>query len=386
MLLRAHSNGTCRCTLWVNPSFCIYQPFLDGWDFTPDVGNGASRGEVFTPRFVVDKMIVKAGILPARVIYKYDYSGSQGTLRKYIGSRVFEPAVGTGNFLSTVLWHKLELAHALTGVTSDATARCRKSSNQLRRYQTYTLVALASLYFNDIDAGNLQTVKWRLLRDQEIGTEENIDFWVQHVRAALPTLPSEEDLRTAIAGSIKLASRNWGTADRDRGVLDTLHEKHTGLAAPRWLQSSWKMILDENGKLFNAIEGTPADSSLNLVPSNRDVVWKFWYFKNSPTRIRAFVRHVPLRLQLLEGELAEVEESLSLVPMSQVENGQLDLYGETPLVPDGREAMARHRSLSHERHRLLQEIASYDSSDGIEEFDVWTRNTELTEKDPRRVA
>lgn len=48
------------------------QVFIDGWDFTPDVGNGKSRGEIFTPRFIVDKMI-SMGIIPPSIVYNNNY-------------------------------------------------------------------------------------------------------------------------------------------------------------------------------------------------------------------------------------------------------------------------------------------------------------------------
>lgn len=50
----------------------ISNQFIDGWDFTPDVGNGKSRGEIFTPRFIVDKMIAM-GIIPPSIVYFDNY-------------------------------------------------------------------------------------------------------------------------------------------------------------------------------------------------------------------------------------------------------------------------------------------------------------------------
>ena len=358
-----HRQGKCGCSTRRNPNRCVYQPFLDGWSFTPDVGNGSSRGEIFTPRFVVDKMIVDSGILPKRVVYDLDYRGSQDTLRKYIGSRVFESAVGTGNFVSTILWHKLELAHRLTGYTVDPDGQPRKTDAQRRRYEAYTLVALASCYFNDIDPGNLQTTKWRLLRDSEIGADVNIVFWTDHIASALEDTLSLNvaSLRASVEKSIKEASANWGTKDRDRGVLDDLYEKHTGIEAPEWLRSTWKLILDKNGLLFNGINEEDEQNGTWFCPGWKNVEWVFWRFENHRDEVIVHETYVPLRYQLLVGELREIEQLHALIPRKPAEVTLFDVeLGEPETIQDRKEArrLAKRRNLL-EAH--LAEVVIRDS-------------------------
>lgn len=276
---------------WFLINLCTYQPFLDGWDFTPDVGMGSTRGEIFTPRFIVDRMISDVGILPERMVYNFDYKSvkkkfedKQNELRGYAGARVFEPAVGTGNYISSVLWHKLEVAHELTGYKSykrNGKVYYSKNIEQLARYQAYTLVILGSLYFNDIDPGNLQTTKWRMLRDSEISNPKNVDFWVSHIK---DNLSQELDraqskwLKDYVQESIQAASANWASKDKDRGVLDVLYEKHTGEHSPDWLRAAWRRILDANAQLFNGIKSEDVVEKGFVVPGNQNIVWTYWSF------------------------------------------------------------------------------------------------------------
>lgn len=72
----------------------IYATFIDGWDFTPDVGNGKSRGEIFTPRFIVDKMI-SMGIIPFDIVYFGNYERYRhGALYKDMFDQAVEELVG----------------------------------------------------------------------------------------------------------------------------------------------------------------------------------------------------------------------------------------------------------------------------------------------------
>lgn len=353
-----HREGLCGCSIRKNPTSCVYQPFLDGWNFTPDVGNGGSRGEVFTPRFVVDKMIVEAGIMPAKTVnlYKYDYG--QDTLRKYIGARVFEPAVGTGNFTATILWHKLEMAHRLTGFTVDDIGQARKNASQLRRYQAYTLVALASLYFNDIDAGNLQVTKWRLLRDGEIGSDRNIDFWTNYLVDHLDGHINYDTIRPGVMKSIKSASDNWGNKDKNGGVLDELYERHTGLEAPDWLHKAWKLVLDANAQLFNGINAEDEVSAGFTCPGYRRVTWTFWYFNSSRDSVKATRVAVPLVRQILAGELLEVREQLARIPLrpSDSPDGLFEL--EPVFVPVDKTAAQLKRKLESAISKIESDLMS----------------------------
>ncbi len=185
--LQKHSQGLCGCSFTVNPNFCVYQPFLDGWDFTSDVGNGGKRGEIFTPRFIVDKMIVDSGMLPEAAVYDYDYTTlSKADALKVVRAKINEPAIGTGNFSSTILWHKV---HYVDFVSRNKTGRL-----DLKKYNLHLLEAIASMYSNDIDVGNLEASKWRFLRLGGIYTEKNVEFWVDHILNTLDVELNFENL------------------------------------------------------------------------------------------------------------------------------------------------------------------------------------------------
>lgn len=369
-----HGSNLCGCSVLSNPKHCVYQRFLDGWDFTPEVGMGDARGEIFTPRFIVDQMITDSGLLPKKVVYQYDYKGSQDTLRKYVGHKVFEPAVGTGNYSATVLWHKLEMAHELTGYTDRSKDGLPplKSPEQLRRYQAYTLVALGSIYFNDIDPGNLQTTKWRLYRDGEILSDANVEFWTNQIENAASSPVDRKITFEAVAASIKAASENWGRGDRDRGVLDVLYEKHTGLDAPEWLQEAWKHILDKNGLLFNSISLDDSAEEGFTVPGYSKVKWVWWKFTNNQKEVGAYATEIPMLLQVRLGELRELEDSIARIINNPNPNDASDidnmLFGaeedpEAKLGPTARAEVARLKKkvdvLAKDINRLPKPKESY---------------------------
>jgi hypothetical protein len=342
---------------WLLVNYCVYQSFLDGWDFTPDVGMGSTRGEIFTPRFIVDYMISDLGILPERMVYEFNYKSlerkkedKQNELRGYAGSKVLEPAVGTGNYISTILYHKLELVNELTGYKSsrqNGRTSYIKNPAQLARYQAYTLVVLGSLYINDIDPGNLQTTKWRFLRDNEIASPANIEFWVSHIEDNMSIKLDKKELkwtREYVNSSIQSASQNWASKDRDRGVLDVLYEKHTSEHAPDWLRSAWRKIIDANAQLFNGIQSEDTIEEGFVVPGYKKVIWTYWSFSydlvqldkqelqdlvsvtqktlaelssaaldNKLDNMLAHRTSVPLLRQMLSGEKEELESKVSAV-------------------------------------------------------------------------
>lgn len=369
--IQKHKTNICGCERLVNPEYCVYQPFLDGWDFTPDVGNGQKRGEVFTPRFIVDRMIVDGKILPEKAVYEYDYTGSYETLRKYIGKRVFEPAVGTGNFISTILYHKLEYANSITRPEEGA-----RTPLQVRRYQAYSLVALASIYFNDIDAGNLQTTKWRLFRDKEINHDDNITFWTTHVQESLATEVDTEVIRPLIEASIKTAGDNWGTFDDDKGVLDVLYKKHIGQESPEWLKSAWKIILDENAKLFNGIAEEDVVEEDFVCAGYKNVQWVFWWFdyKKKDT-ITATQTIVPMKRQILESKINTLVEKTEELKnkgnkTGELEDGILDIFQDIEFVSFATpEDEKEHKSLNKTQATLEKELLVTPKYETLDSFD-----------------
>lgn len=169
--LQLHLDNECNCSIKSNPNNCQYQQFIDGWNFTPDVGRGQSSGEVFTPRFIVDKMITDSGMFPQEFVYNYDYQQDSITLETIINNRICEPAVGTGNFISTILYYKLQAAKQLAS---------QESNKDIKKL---ILQSIETLYCFDIDSGNLE-VTFRRLTDgnsERINDQEIINYWVKNV-------------------------------------------------------------------------------------------------------------------------------------------------------------------------------------------------------------
>lgn len=323
--LQLHIENKCGCTLSSNPNNCIYQPFLDGWDFTPDVGNGQKRGEIFTPRFIVDKMITDAQILPKEAIYSLDYKTlTKVKAQQHITSKINEPAIGTANFTATILWHKVEYAHHVATVG--------KTLN-LNKYNLLVTQALASLYANDIDCGNLQTTKWRLLRSSEIYTEENIKYWLNYtLKSVHKRLDAETkiSIEQSVRRSLLSASHNWGTADRDKGVLDVLYYKHTGSEIPAHLKILWKSIMDENFKLFNGIKETDTVEEGFVVAGWRNIEWCWWDFTQDKLgEITENTTKISLAYQIEYGKLGKLKAELS-----ELENKKVSIQGALVEIVD----------------------------------------------------
>lgn len=377
--LQAHRSGECGCSVLVNPNHCIYQPFLDGWDFTPDVGNGQVRGEIFTPRFVVDKMIADVGMLPREAVYDYNYHVADGRkLTKaqtlaFITNKINEPALGTANFTATILWHKLEYAAALA-----TTVNRENNSSHLNQqaYEYYATLAVASMYANDIDPGNAQTTKWRLLRSSEISTPQNMEFWAQHIASyydpkTFGTGKRKTDkqkerwgrLMSQVQNSILLASINWGTADQDKGVLDVQYQKHTGFAPSPELIHLWKSILDENIKLFNGIvEKNTTTHGEEFVAGWQHVWWRDWKFKQAkhegeiPTIIEPPIM-VSLAKQIHEGRLNRLKTELEQLEMKKtVPTNSLINKPDFDDPADKKAYLAKRKELEREQKMVLPEL------------------------------
>lgn len=382
----------CGCSRESNPKFCPYQEFIDGFSFVPDVGNGQTRGEIFTPRFVVDYMIVENGILPKEAIYDLQYSHEvdyengveveydDEKLRKFIGGRVFEPAVGSGNYTATILWHKLEYANTLAlRNLEDYDESSEKYQEQIRRYQVYTLVAVASMYFNDIDAGNLQATKWRLYRDGAIYSKANIEFWVEylleHVNSDLlkKNELSKTDLKAVISASLMKASESWSASGSNGGVLDTLYRHHTGDNPPEWLKAAWKMILDHNAKLFNSIveedesdkDGEAVEDSF-IVPGYRHVSWDFWWFTDLKTLVRVSKRQVPLYRQIKMAEIKEIQSRGTKVEDALIP----DSSGFEDYHFENKSDAKKYRQLIGELEQAEAEVKNNKGYKEIDTFDI----------------
>lgn len=116
--------------------------FSDGETFIPDQGRNYALGEVFTPKDVIEKMIILARI---------DKSEFDST--------IFEPAAGTGNFTIEILNSKLKKIYD--------DIKEFDAKDFLVEYEIRSILALASITFNDIDTSNIERIKHRLNKMME---------------------------------------------------------------------------------------------------------------------------------------------------------------------------------------------------------------------------
>lgn len=310
-----------KCKKGAEGSPDIYQIFPDGWDFTPDVGNGQKRGEIFTPRFIVDKMISDAGIFPKEAVYQGDYSTvSADEAAEIVKTRVLEPAVGTSNFGSTILWHKLNYAAA--------------ASSNLNKLEELFLTASASLYSFDIDPGNLSTTLRRFLGSSEktkkYGSQE---YWVDHISDALfqghtgcPEVDApklEQWITSFVKNSLAEAEANWSSFINPDGVVQkvwrAIYEARGGEPGfedmtdtiPSPLFSKMCEALEKNTKLFNGIVESDSVKEGFTVPGWRNVVWSWWTVERTPEGALALREDLnPLRTQILSSQLSAYEKDL----------------------------------------------------------------------------
>jgi hypothetical protein len=278
---QAHKAESCDCYdsgVVVAQKRCNYREFPDGWSFVADAGNAQARGEIFTPRWVVDQMIVDAGILPDEAVHLSDYSRPQPA---YIERRVCEPAVGTGNYLATILYHRLRYAAALAGGAGGG-------SPDLDRYHTHLLKSVASVYAYDIDVGNLEVAKRRLLSSGKhpLNDAQTIDQWTLSLTKWLNQdserkKVSYEAVKPSVLSSLNEAHRHWNRFVKDgQGIIDSAYRQSTGGKMPNWLYDQCQEILSKNLLLFNGIKETDTlDWQTGFfVPGYGAAEWTWWHF------------------------------------------------------------------------------------------------------------
>ncbi|MGI8637206.1 MAG: hypothetical protein ACR2KZ_17580 [Segetibacter sp.] len=278
--LMAHKDGVCDCyspEVDNQDKTCNFRIFLDGWSFTADAGNAQSRGEIFTPRWIVDKMIVQSGMFPPDAVYSQDYSHPQ---EEYVKSRVCEPAVGTANYLSTVLYHKLAYAQSLS-YTLPAVL-------DMDKYHTHLLTAVANVYAYDIDAGNLEVSKRRLLSSGKhpLNDAQTVDKWAAYLakwfnQDSERKKISYDALKPAMQASLDQAHSHWNRYVKDgQGVIDSIYFEVNGRKMPNWLYDQCQEILSKNILVFNGIkESDTLDWEAKFfVPGCKSVSWTWWHF------------------------------------------------------------------------------------------------------------
>lgn len=290
--VQLHSMRACDCfdeAIHNSAKRCNYRSFVDDWSFVPETGNAQVRGEIFTPRWIVDTMISESEMLPSAAIYSEDYSKP---LMEYIQCRVNEPAVGTANYLSTILYHKMKYAQSLS---YDSTIKIKDTNPSLfderidlDKYHTYILIAVASVYAYDIDIGNLEITKRRLLSTGKhpVNDEETVVHWTSYLTKWINQNSERNKIsystaKPCVERSLAESHKSWAKFLRDgRGIIDTAYHEATGDAMPEWLYAQCREILYKNIKLFNAIKETDTlDWAHNFfVPGFHSVAWTWWHF------------------------------------------------------------------------------------------------------------
>lgn len=303
--LETHKTGECGCSIMTNPNNCIYQPFLDGWEFTPDVGNGQKRGEVFTPLFIVNRMIENVGMIPKEAVYEHNYTTlNKEELEKVITSKVLEPAVGTGNYISTILWHKLNYAF---------TASLDKNTQiDPAEYDQNILKAISSIYIFDIDPGNLETTYQRLFRtDATLNNKAKVDKWTKKIENSLDktSKTTKTNISTMVKASLNSAEENWSKflSASPEGIVQSLYKAHMDTEISKEMMEKISEILDDNVKLFNGIVKEDTIEEGFVVPGWKNVVWKWW---NIDKRLNLSFDKVRLADQMISGEIEKLQKQV----------------------------------------------------------------------------
>lgn len=271
----------------------LYLKFSDGWDFSPDAGNGYIRGEIFTPKYLVDMMLTDSGMFSDDAVFKNNYSTlSEEEILTTIQASVIEPAVGTANFLSEILWHKICYANELS----------KRSS--AHSYELLVAEAVASIYANDIDAGNIQTAKSRLISGNPIWSEDTISFWTKQVGDNF----AEADISLVsktVDESLRVANERWGNRMDSGGVCSLLYLEHQRKTMPSQFESFIEKIIDNNFILFDSISRDGAGA----VPGWNNVTWSIHNIFKDPSGSLSFeIELYAFALQVGEHELNRLEK------------------------------------------------------------------------------
>lgn len=301
--LETHKTGECGCSIMSNPNNCIYQPFLDGWEFTPDVGNGQKRGEVFTPLFIVNRMIENVGMIPKEAVYEHNYTTlNKEELEKVITSKVLEPAVGTGNYISTILWHKLNYAFS---ASLDENTQIDPAE-----YDQNVLKAVSSIYIFDIDPGNLETTYQRLLRtDATLNNKAKVDKWTKKIKNGLDktSKTTASNISSMVKTSLNSSEENWNKflISSPEGIVQSLYKAHMDTEISEEMMEKITEILDDNVKLFNGIVKEDTVEEGFVVPGWKNVVWRWW---NIDEGLNLSFDKVRLADQMISGEIEKLQK------------------------------------------------------------------------------
>lgn len=231
--------------------------FVDGWGFVSDAGNNKSRAEVFTPRFVVDGMLSMTSVVPDEGLFHGVYDASDAD--RVMGLRIVEPAIGTGNYSATILYYKLQYAMLV--------------SSSEKEFQDNIVKCLCSMHGFDIDPGNIEVFKQRLLKTSDFTSEKSqdsiIEYWVEN-----NTINLTRDLIKDSMGNALIA---WSSClDTHSGIINTLYHEKAGKQIPKDFKRAIEKIIDANFTLYdfldeesfktkNIIINSQVDDNMNLV-------------------------------------------------------------------------------------------------------------------------
>lgn len=307
--LTNHTQKICDCFDGTDPEIrsCIYATFPDNWSFVPERGLGQSSGEVFTPLIAVNKMITSNGLFDKDSIYHNMYQKiSAEKLQQAIYATVIEPAVGTGNYISTVLYHKLKYVEALYD----------NRTQKLDLFHELFLTAVGSIYAYDIDVGNIETTKRRLLSHgkQSLNDYKSINYWVEHIDNVIngddinkhnrwkKVQPIE--IQGFVESSLNDAHKFWYAFTKTGiGVIDAAYRSILNERLPEWLYWQCREILDKNFKLFDGLNKHTSLSDGMFVPGWEHVSWTKWEIMKRDNESIPFIREtmVPMK-DIIENE------------------------------------------------------------------------------------
>lgn len=353
----AHAREECDCYVGDKPvaeRTCIYRPFPDGWNFVSDAGKGQVRGEVFTPRFIVDKMMVESEMFPGAAVHECLYGdSSREEMEEYISQRVVEPALGTGNYTSSVLWNKLAFARAYVDNFVE------EEGERERRYLELLYTAMGSCYAFDIDPGNLEVTTRRILGDipTALNSPEVEEKWVSAILQLLEEPEGhEEAIRAMVQHSLGEAQAHWSSMIRDDGVVQQQYKAALGEEIPSRVLEQCRVFLGENFKLFNGIvEGDTVKENF-VVPGWSKVVWRWWAVAVMHDLDAVAVwKDVPMREQLMRGKIEELRGRMAAFKGENFKLSQDGLFASEEWVSPAAEK--EYRAMERELKKLLPEKA-----------------------------
>lgn len=343
---KLHASEKCDCyqdSVREQDKTCVYQQFPDGWDFTPDAGRSKSHAEVFTPLWIVKKMINDTGVIPTEILYPEDYPNyhAKDSLLPTLDHTILDMACGTGNYYSTVLYYKLSLAKHVY------------ENNKSIDFDTLVLRAVSSVYGFDIDYGNANTLYHRVFDDDKSNDVPRL------LESTLPLFDSPvnvKDLTHAITCSITNAEENFGGSPS--GLIQRYYTMVTGQTLPPSLSEKIREVLSKNILVFNGI--SLVDDLTSMVPSRCKVVWFFWNVEQES------FEKIPLMCQVLEPEIEKIRKELKELEETHANKTSTDLFGlfgESIVSPldftHDVEAGKEYKRLSKELNKLMRDYDFY---------------------------